>query len=179
MKNKLVLTLSILTLLVPVALSSCNNPLTPDIKKTKSHISVDSSGDKPVITVTEDYKTPEKLTETIIAKGDGDPVTDKNSITINYILTSKTGEIIYNTYDYLADQPTYVVSIENSSSLLKGVKQALDGKPVGTKMIVEIPSDLAYGELGYHKFDTINYDNVEIVAPGDPVIAYIEVVAIG
>ena len=181
MKLKLTLFTAILSLLIPFTLSSCSNPLNPDVKKTKSKIEVNLSESIPKIKVWEKYKNPEELKTTIIKKGTSEnseeKVTYTNSVSINMLMVSKTGETIQNTFE-TSGESGYLTTIEASSPLVQGLKDALNEKQVGTKMIVEIPAGLAYGDSGYYRFDGASYSSVEIVAPNDPIIVYVEILKV-
>ena len=78
----------------------------------------------------------------IITEGTGAIPTDKDKVKVHYKGTLLNGETFDSSYDR-GEPATFPVT-----GVIKGWQEALQLMPVGSKWIVYIPSDLAYGSRG-------------------------------
>ena len=111
-------------------------------------------------------------------------ITNETTVTINYKLTDKNGEVLEQTE---ADDPiTYLQGLE---MMLPGVEEALEGKVPGDKVKVELSVDDAFGErleelviqvpkTDFEDPDTLEVDSEIIVGNGEEEVLMI-IVSIG
>ncbi len=78
----------------------------------------------------------------IITKGEGSIPTDKDKVKVHYKGTLLNGETFDSSYDR-GEPATFPVT-----GVIKGWQEALQLMPVGSKWIVYIPSEIAYGVRG-------------------------------
>jgi len=99
---------------------------------------VDLSSGTPVVTIP-DADPPTSLVIDILEEGDGDVVAAGDSVEVNYQGTSwDTGEIFDQSYG--SAPATFA-----TTDVIQGFGAALVGQKVGTKLIVGIPPEYAYG----------------------------------
>jgi len=97
--------------------------------------------DKPAATAGTGELT--KLTVTPLIEGKGAPVQAGQQITVNYVGVSyKTGQEFDTSWKRLEAFPFQV----GAGKVIKGWDQGLVGVKVGSRVQLDIPSDLAYGE---------------------------------
>jgi peptidylprolyl isomerase len=85
-----------------------------------------------------------KLKVTTLVKGTGPKIRAGQQITVNYVLASyKTGKELQASWDN--GQPLEPFQI-GSGAVIKGFDQGLVGVPVGSRVQLDIPADLAYGD---------------------------------
>jgi len=97
---------------------------------------------KPVVTAGTGDVT--KLKVTTLVEGKGAAVTSGQTITVNYVgVTYKDGE----QFDASWGKQPYTTAI-GVGSVIKGWDQGLVGVKVGSRVQLDIPADLAYGENG-------------------------------
>jgi peptidylprolyl isomerase len=85
-----------------------------------------------------------KLKVTSLVKGAGPKVRAGQQITVNYVLASyKTGKELQASWDN--GQPLEPFQI-GSGAVIKGFDQGLVGVPVGSRVQLDIPANLAYGD---------------------------------
>jgi peptidylprolyl isomerase len=81
------------------------------------------------------------LKVTSLVKGTGPKVTAAQTITVNYVLASyRDGKVIEASWDQGQAVPLSL------SQVLPGFAQGLTGVPVGSRVQLDIPSKLAYGD---------------------------------
>jgi peptidylprolyl isomerase len=82
------------------------------------------------------------LKVTYLVKGKGAKVQSGENVTTNYVLVSyKTGEVIDTSWDR-GQTFTYK---SGAGDIIKGWDQGLNGVPVGSRVQLDVPADLAYG----------------------------------
>jgi peptidylprolyl isomerase len=82
------------------------------------------------------------LKVTYLVKGKGAKVQSGEAVTTNYVLVSyKTGEVIDTSWDR-GQTFTYK---SGAGDIIKGWDQGLNGVPVGSRVQLDVPADLAYG----------------------------------
>jgi peptidylprolyl isomerase len=86
-----------------------------------------------------------ELKVTTLIQGTGAAVTSGQSVTVNYVGISRTtGEEFDSSWS--RDQPfTFVIG---SGGVIQGWSQGLLGVAVGSRVELDIPSELAYGDQG-------------------------------
>ncbi|WP_155375654.1 FKBP-type peptidyl-prolyl cis-trans isomerase [Catellatospora vulcania] len=98
-------------------------------------------GTKPV--VTKGTGTPKELKVTTLIEGKGPVVKSGDTITVNYVgVKYATGEQFDASWD---NKQAYPVPI-GAGQVIKGWDQGLVGVKVGSRVQLDIPSDLAYGD---------------------------------
>ncbi|MDO5726980.1 MAG: FKBP-type peptidyl-prolyl cis-trans isomerase [Bowdeniella nasicola] len=100
-------------------------------------------GDKPTITFPP-TAAPSDLQVEVLTAGNGDVVETGHTITVNYLGQSWNGAVFDNSYDRGApiDFPIGV------GMVIAGWDEALVGRKVGDRLLLTIPSPLAYGPAG-------------------------------
>ena len=85
-----------------------------------------------------------KLKVTSLVKGTGPKVRAGQQITVNYVLASyKTGEVLQASWDNGRPLEPFQIG---SGAVIKGFDQGLVGVPVGSRVQLDIPANLAYGD---------------------------------
>ncbi|WP_144127451.1 FKBP-type peptidyl-prolyl cis-trans isomerase [Catellatospora sichuanensis] len=98
-------------------------------------------GTKPV--VTKGAGTPKELKVTMLIEGKGPAVKSGETILVNYVgVKYATGEQFDASWD---NKQAYPVPI-GAGQVIKGWDQGLVGVKVGSRVQLDIPSDLAYGD---------------------------------
>jgi peptidylprolyl isomerase len=96
--------------------------------------------DKPVVKA--GTGTVSALKVTYLVKGKGPKVTAGEAVTTNYVLVSyKTGEVLDNSWDR-GQAFTYQAG---AGDIIQGWDKGLNGVPVGSRVQLDVPADLAYG----------------------------------
>jgi peptidylprolyl isomerase len=82
------------------------------------------------------------LKVTYLVRGKGAKVASGDAVTTNYVLVAyKTGEVIDNSWDK-GQVFTYQAGAGN---IIQGWDRGLNGVPVGSRVQIDVPADLAYG----------------------------------
>ncbi|GAA1829749.1 FKBP-type peptidyl-prolyl cis-trans isomerase [Agromyces salentinus] len=98
-----------------------------------------AEGETPTVTLP-DTAPPAVYQLKVLEEGDGDVVSTGDTVTLNYQGTSwDTGEVFDQSYG--GDPAQF-----STDQVIQGFGAALVGQPVGTKLIVTIPPEYAYGE---------------------------------
>lgn len=98
---------------------------------------------KPTVAAGEGALT--KLIVTPIVQGDGAPVTVGQTITVNYVGVSyQTGQEFDSTWER-GEAAEFPIGV---GSLIAGWDQGLVGVKIGSRVQLDIPADLAYGDTG-------------------------------
>jgi peptidylprolyl isomerase len=85
-----------------------------------------------------------KLKVTSLVKGTGPKVRAGQQITVNYVLASyKTGEVLQASWDNGRPLEPFQIG---SGAVIKGFDQGLVGVPVGSRVQLDVPANLAYGD---------------------------------
>jgi FKBP-type peptidyl-prolyl cis-trans isomerase len=98
-----------------------------------------AEGEPPTVTIP-DVEPSTELQVHIIEEGDGDTVAEGDSVTLQYQgISWDTGEVFDSSYER-GEPATFA-----TDQVIQGFGAALVGQKVGTKLIVTIPPELAYG----------------------------------
>jgi peptidylprolyl isomerase len=96
--------------------------------------------DKPVVKA--GTGTVSALKVTYLVKGKGPKVTSGEAVTTNYVLVAyKTGQVLDNSWDR-GQVFTYQ---SGAGDIIQGWDKGLNGVPVGSRVQLDVPADLAYG----------------------------------
>ena len=98
-------------------------------------------GDKPVLTFP-DAAAPEELEIQVLVQGSGDTVEAGNTIVVNYLGQTWGGHVFDNSY-YRGASIDFPIGV---GAVIGGWDQGLVGQKVGSRLLLVIPSELAYGE---------------------------------
>ncbi|MDQ2649664.1 MAG: FKBP-type peptidyl-prolyl cis-trans isomerase [Actinomycetota bacterium] len=102
--------------------------------------------------------TIESTTRDILVTGTGDEVTSGDTVTFHLMLVNgKDESVITNTFE---TQPAVVIA---NSELLAGIRKALLGTKVGSRVLVAISSDDGYGPLGGDPASGIGEDDTLVL----------------
>ena len=101
-------------------------------------VALDDKG-KPTITIPKDYKAPTGLVSEVLIKGDGEKVSKSQEITAHYTGWKLDGEQFDSSWDKGKPVPFEL------SKVVPGWTQGLDGKTVGSQVLLVIPPELGYG----------------------------------
>ncbi|WP_271395032.1 FKBP-type peptidyl-prolyl cis-trans isomerase [Neomicrococcus lactis] len=119
-----------------------------DVKKLSDEgalptVKTDSKG-KPTITIPEGKEAPKDLAVQVITEGTGDVVaTETSTVTANYTgVQWSNGEVFDSSYD--RGEPTSF----GLDKVIPGWTQGLTGMKKGAKVMLTIPSSMAYGDSG-------------------------------
>ena len=107
-------------------------------------VTFDDAG-KPALTTTPGFAGPADLITQVLEEGDGAVVETGQTITVNYTgWLQSTGE----QFDSSWDRGTPLETAIGTGAVIPGWDQAIVGQKVGSKLLLVIPSDLAYGDAG-------------------------------
>lgn len=125
---------------IVVDLVEVQEPLEPaEWTEDVPEVEFGADGAAPVVTLP-DTAPPAELQLAVLEEGDGDVVADGDSVTVQYQGTSwDTGEIFDQSYER-GEPATFT-----TDGVIPGFGAALVGQTVGTKLIVTIPPQYAYG----------------------------------
>ncbi|WP_431709284.1 FKBP-type peptidyl-prolyl cis-trans isomerase [Glutamicibacter uratoxydans] len=141
--------------------SSPSSALSPEdvtsLKEEGKLPSVDTSGDEPKITIPADTQAPEGLAVDVLEEGSGPVATESADVEAFYTgVRWEDGE----TFD--GNFGSGNASAFNLQGVIKGWTQGLTGLKEGSKVLLSIPSDLAYG------------DDASSGRPTGPLVFYVE-----
>ena len=100
-------------------------------------------GDKPLITFTSPTP-PEDLVVEVLDEGDGPVVEVGDTIVCNYLGMVWSGNVVDNSYDRGAPLD-FAIGV---GMVIAGWDDGLVGQKVGSRVLLSIPSHLAYGPAG-------------------------------
>ena len=100
-------------------------------------------GDKPLITFTSPTP-PEELVVEVLEEGDGPVVEVGDTIVCNYLGKVWSGNVFDNSYDRGAPLD-FAIGV---GMVIAGWDDGLVGQKVGSRVLLSIPSHLAYGPAG-------------------------------
>ncbi|CAM3809387.1 FKBP-type peptidyl-prolyl cis-trans isomerase [Nocardiopsis gilva] len=104
----------------------------------------DAGHGTPDITIPEDTDPPKKLKTVDLIEGDGPEVTDEQQVVVQYTgVQWSDGKVFDSTWDKGGKPFTFAVG---QGQVIKGWDQGLKGKKVGSRVMLVIPPDLAYGK---------------------------------
>jgi peptidylprolyl isomerase len=105
-------------------------------------VETDEAGDVTGVDV-EGVEAPEELVVTPVLQGDGDEVQAGDTVTIHYTgVLAEDGTVFDSSWEGGA-AATFPLT-----NLIQGWQQGLEGVPVGSRVVLQVPSDLGYGEAG-------------------------------
>ncbi|CUR60009.1 putative Peptidyl-prolyl cis-trans isomerase [metagenome] len=107
-------------------------------------------------------KPTDKLRIVPLIKGDGEKVATGQSITVNYLGSVYGSDKVFDE-SYSATPFTTTVG---TGSVIKGWDQALVGQTVGSRLVLVIPSALAYGDTGQGS-----------IKPGDDLVFVVDILS--
>ncbi|KQO64704.1 FKBP-type peptidyl-prolyl cis-trans isomerase [Curtobacterium sp. Leaf261] len=100
----------------------------------------DKSTGEPEITIPDGYAAPAKTTTEVLKAGDGDTLTDADTVFVQYTgKIIKTGKVFDSTWS--KGQPASFAL----TGVVAGFKDGLVGQKVGSQVLIVIPGDQAYG----------------------------------
>lgn len=129
------------SLVIVTDVIGAKEPVTPKAwKEGAPKVTFDADG-KPTLKLPSS-KPPAELLLKVLRAGDGDVVKSGDTVTLDYQGTSwDTGEIFDQSYGM---QPATFAT----TGVVEGFGAALVGQKVGTRLVVSIPPQYAYGEAG-------------------------------
>jgi peptidylprolyl isomerase len=96
----------------------------------------------PEISV-EGVEAPSELVSQDLIKGNGATVKETDTLTVNYVGVNLVGGAKFDSSFDRGEPATFALN-----QVIKGWTQGLTGKTVGSRVLLVIPKDLAYGEAG-------------------------------
>lgn len=126
-------------------------------------VSFESPGPAEV-TIPEGVEPPEEMVVQLLIEGDG-PVTEPGqSVSVHYTGVSwETGEMFDNSWERGAPFP---VSPLGQAQVISGWNEGLQDLPVGSRVMLVLPPDMAYGEEGHALSGQTLVFVVDILAAG-------------
>jgi FKBP-type peptidyl-prolyl cis-trans isomerase len=125
--------------------------------------------DKPDVEVPEEIPT--ELVVTVLREGSGPEAEEGDTVVVDYVgVRTRDGVEFDNSYDRF--QPFTVVL--GTGNVIPGWDQGLVGTQAGSRVQLDIPSDLAYGEeargdiIGENEALTFVIDMRAVIKPADP-----------
>ena len=100
-------------------------------------------GDKPVLTFP-GTPAPEDLGVQVLVQGDGEAVQAGDDIEVNYYGQVWEGGMFDNSYDRRSSI-SFPIGV---GAVIGGWDEGLVGQPVGSRVLLSIPSHLGYGDRG-------------------------------
>ena len=123
-------------------------------------------GKKPKVDIPDDYSVDETET-TVVSEGDGDKVKQGDEVLVQIAAyNGSTGKEIANMFGGASPQPQSM-TVEDESSLIPGLASGIEGKTIGSRLLVSITSDDAFGEQGNPQAG---------ISGGDTVVALVDLV---
>ncbi|WP_406252205.1 FKBP-type peptidyl-prolyl cis-trans isomerase [Streptomyces atratus] len=105
-------------------------------------VGTNTDGKAPKVTVPTKSDPPTKLVSNYILESKGDVVKDTDSVVVNYVgLTWKDGKTFDSTYATGKTQTFPLAQVT-----LKGLKNGLVGKKIGSRVLLVIPPDQGFGD---------------------------------
>ncbi len=102
-----------------------------------------SFGEKPTLTFPE-TDAPSGLQVVVLTEGDGPAVTSGRNIVVHYLGQTWGGHVFDNSYDR-GDTIAFPIGV---GAVIGGWDEGLVGQPVGSRVLLSIPSHLGYGDRG-------------------------------
>ncbi|MET7785766.1 FKBP-type peptidyl-prolyl cis-trans isomerase [Streptomyces sp900116325] len=105
-------------------------------------VGVNTDGKAPSVKIPEKTDPPAKLVSNYILESDGDVIKETDSVVVNYVgLLWKDGKTFDSTYAQGKTQTFPLAQVT-----LKGLKNGLIGKKIGSRVLLVIPPDQAFGD---------------------------------
>ena len=120
---------------------------------------VEVSGDKtPKVTVDKGFKVT-KTESKVLKEGSGDELKDGDSVKLNYVgVNGTTGKLFDSTYAAAAQ----TISL-NKDTILAGFIKGLEGRKIGSRVLVAIPPADGFGATGQPSFEIEKNDTMVLV----------------
>lgn len=119
--------------------------------------------DKPEVDIP--AETPTELVVTVLTPGEGPEAVAGDTVTVHYVgVRSEDGSEFDNSYDRGASFPVLL----GAGSVIAGWDEGLVGVQAGSRVQLDIPADLAYGDN----------PNGDVIQAGDALTFVIDVVAV-
>lgn len=108
---------------------------------------VEADGTTPaVVTIPEDEEPPTELVVQLLVEGEGPETQAGQAVTVHYTGVSwDTGQMFDNSLERGAP---FTVNPLGQASVIDGWNEGLQGLPVGSRVMLILPPDLAYGDEG-------------------------------
>ena len=104
-------------------------------------------GKKPKLDIPDDFSVDE-TGSTVVSEGDGDKVEKGDEILVQIAAFSgSTGKEIANMFAGKSAQPQ-TMTVEDKSSLIPGLAGGIEGKTIGSRLLISIAADDAFGKQG-------------------------------
>ncbi|MFJ7943343.1 FKBP-type peptidyl-prolyl cis-trans isomerase [Streptomyces sp. NPDC096354] len=105
-------------------------------------VGVNTDGKAPSVKIPAKTDPPKKLVSNYILESDGDVIKETDSVVVNYVgLLWKDGKTFDSTYAQGKTQTFPLAQVT-----LKGLKNGLIGKKIGSRVLLVIPPDQAFGD---------------------------------
>ncbi|MET9478133.1 FKBP-type peptidyl-prolyl cis-trans isomerase [Streptomyces sp. NPDC002922] len=105
-------------------------------------VGTNTDGKAPSVKIPEKTDPPKKLVSNYILESDGDVIKETDSVVVNYVgLLWKDGKTFDSTYAQGKTQTFPLAQVT-----LKGLKNGLVGKKLGSRVLLVIPPDQAFGD---------------------------------
>lgn len=105
-------------------------------------VETDEAGDVTGLVV-DGVEAPDELVVTPVLQGDGDEVQAGDTVTIHY-----TGVLAEDGTEFDSSWAGGAAATFPLTNLIQGWQQGLEGVPVGSRVVLQVPSDLGYGPEG-------------------------------
>ncbi|MFC3996354.1 FKBP-type peptidyl-prolyl cis-trans isomerase [Nocardiopsis sediminis] len=104
----------------------------------------DAGHDRPAISIPEDTDPPSDLESVQLIEGDGPEVEAEQQLVVQYTgVTWNDGEVFDSTWDRGGAPATFPIG---AGQVIEGWDEGLVGQKVGSRVMLVIPEDLAYGD---------------------------------
>jgi peptidylprolyl isomerase len=105
-------------------------------------VGTNTDGKAPSVKIPEKTDPPKKLVSNYILESNGDVIKETDSVVVNYVgLLWKDGKTFDSTYAQGKTQTFPLAQVT-----LKGLKNGLIGKKIGSRVLLVIPPDQAFGD---------------------------------
>ncbi|WP_227480914.1 FKBP-type peptidyl-prolyl cis-trans isomerase [Thermobifida fusca] len=127
---------------------------------TEPPLGIDVSNHRHPRVVSPTTPPPEQLEKITLIEGEGDPVQEGDRVVIQFAgVAWHSGEVFDSTWAWNGRPSAYTVGI---GQLIPGLDEALPGTPTGSRILVVVPPQLAFGSRG----------NPEIGIPEEETVIY-------
>ena len=127
---------------------------------TEPPLGIDVSNHRHPRVVSPTTPPPEQLEKITLIEGEGDPVQEGDRVVIQFAgVAWHSGEVFDSTWEWNGRPSAYTVGI---GQLIPGLDEALPGTPTGSRILVVVPPQLAFGSRG----------NPEIGIPEEETVIY-------
>lgn len=100
-------------------------------------------GQTPTVTLTDDFKKVAVLHTEDLWQGEGDPVVDGSTVTVNYVGVGGDSKTVFDSSFERGEPATFPLS-----QVIEGWSEGLIGMQPGGRRVLVIPGDMAYGAVG-------------------------------